>query len=121
MDINDPPLADLITPRTKQAKKSKKTRKNKQDKVAPGSNHGFFDAENEVVFVKTTQSELEEDDNFVKVERVVPAAAVPSPDLVQSGTFNFETSSSSFGTFMNSLTGGPNKTNFVNCVFNFKS
>ena len=122
VDLNDPPLVDLISPANKKAKKRNKTSKNKQDKVAPGSTHGFFDAENEVVFVKTTQSEeLEEDDSYVKVEHVVSAAAVPNPDLVQSGTFNFETSSSSFGTIMNSLTGGPNKTNFVNCVFNFKS
>ena len=128
---DDEPIVNLLKKKPGASKK-KETHPAPEPAVKKGQNNDtqFFDKEDEVVFVKTTpaseKTELEvvnDEDDFVQVERVVSKPqlpAVPVPDFAPSSC---GTSFSSLFSqaFLGAANGEAGSNFFANCVFNFKS
>ena len=129
--LDDEPIVNLLKKKLGASKK-KETYPAPEPAAKKGQNNDtqFFDKEDEVVFVKTTpaseKTELEvvnDEDDFVQVERVVSKAqlpAVPVPDFAPSSCGSFSSLFSQ--AFLGAASTGEAGSNFfANCVFNFKS
>ena len=129
--LEDEPIVNLL--KKKPASKKKKTHPTPEPAAKNGQNNDtqLFDKEDEVVFVKTTpaseKTELEvvnDEDDFVQVERVVSKAqlpAVPVPDFAPSSCGTSFSSLFSQAFLGAASTGEAGSNFFANCVFNFKS